>query len=362
MGIHINKIVIDPRSSFQYSSYYIKGLKNLVSWYRIVFRLSPFQQLDDLGNNFRFIIIDKNGDWHKFFIHTDDTFHLRMQDYQWCDVYGCVNTNYGHSPKHEYPKLVSLCPSYGIIPASSLFIVRMAISCFLHGFNSIIKRAEWSVEKQDHVVDWRKNIRHYWSRIYKGITQRMPYESYIPQQSEDNYIFFLSTLWYSDQWNKNDDGVNKRRACFIRACQKIARVRDITFEGGFANRSSSKSATLFAECMSEPASMEDWIKKTHRSALVFNTPAFWDCHGWKLGEYLAMGKCIISTPLSNDLPAPLQHGVNVFFAEETEESLYEAITFLLDNPDYRNHLEKGASEYWQNYGTPEASLKLLGII
>ena len=52
---------------------------------------------------------------------------------------------------------------------------------------------------------------------------------------------------------------------------------------------------------------------------------------------------------------------NVLFAEETEESLYEAITFLLDNPDYRNHLEKGASEYWQNYGTPEASLKLLGI-
>ena len=40
--------------------------------------------------------------------------------------------------------------------------------------------------------------------------------------------------------------------------------------------------------------MNEWISKTKQSAIVFNTPAFWSCHGWKLGEYLAMGKCIIS--------------------------------------------------------------------
>ena len=104
-----------------------------------------------------------------------------------------------------------------------------------------------------------------------------------------------------------------------------------------------------------------WIEKTKRSALVFNTPAFWDCHGWKLGEYLALGKCIVSTKLSNDLPHPLEHGVNIHFVEKSEESMCEAVEYILTHPDYRHKLEKGAREYWETYGTPEASLKLLGI-
>jgi glycosyltransferase involved in cell wall biosynthesis len=94
---------------------------------------------------------------------------------------------------------------------------------------------------------------------------------------------------------------------------------------------------------------------------VFNTPSFWDYHGWKLGEYLALGKCIVSTKLSNDLPYPLEHGVNIYFVENSEESMREAVEYILTHPDYRHKLEKGAREYWETYGTPEASLKLLGI-
>ena len=40
----------------------------------------------------------------------------------------------------------------------------------------------------------------------------------------------------------------------------------------------------------------------------------------------------------------------------------EAVEYILTHPDYRHKLEKGAREYWETYGTPETSLKLLGII
>ena len=95
---------------------------------------------------------------------------------------------------------------------------------------------------------------------------------------------------------------------------------------------------------------------------MFNTPAFWDCHGWKLGEYLALGKCIVSTKLSNDLPYPLEHGVNIHLVENTEEAMREAIEYIISHPDYRHKLERGAREYWEKWGTPAASLNLLGII
>ena len=62
-----------------------------------------------------------------------------------------------------------------------------------------------------------------------------------------------------------------------------------------------------------------------------------------------------------DLPYPLEHGVNIHFVENSEESMREAIEYILSHPEYRHKLEQGAKEYWNKYGTPEASLKLLGI-
>ena len=95
---------------------------------------------------------------------------------------------------------------------------------------------------------------------------------------------------------------------------------------------------------------------------MFNTPAFWNCHGWKLGEYLAMGKCILSTALSNDLPAPLVHGEHIHFVDNDQAAMHDALCYILSHPDYQHHLEQAASHYWQTYGTPLATLRLLNII
>ena len=107
--------------------------------------------------------------------------------------------------------------------------------------------------------------------------------------------------------------------------------------------------------------ISEWLTKTKQSILVFNTPAFWNCHGWKLGEYLALGKCILSTPLSNDLPYPLEHGKNIHFVENSQEAIKESVEYIISHADYQHKLEQGAREYWAKYGAPEMSLKLLGI-
>ncbi len=177
--------------------------------------------------------------------------------------------------------------------------------------------------------------------------------------SRGRYVFFLSTLWYNDEWNKNDEGVNGRRAAFIRACKS---VEGLDFEGGLVSQGKERSSeSLFSDCLCRGVSMSEWMEKTKRSLLVFNTPAFWDCHGWKLGEYLAMGKCIVSTKLSNDLPAPLEHGKNIHFVENDKEAMKEAVRFIVCHPEYREKLEQGAKAYWEQYGNPVASLRLLGV-
>ena len=351
------KIIVDPRSSYSYGSFYMKELKRVCK-NNLHYSINPFKELGLLGNDMRFVI-EKDGKKTNCFLALNDSYRIHEQDYEWCDVYGSVNANFTHCPHEKYPKLVSLVPSFGIRD-SSLMERMLSVSINLCKAPELItRRIEWNKVKQKEEVNLLQNIKHYFGRAYKTWKNRLPLSAYDNHiVSEDNYVFFLSTMWYSDQWNKNDEGVNLRRAHFIRACKSIPTCQ---YEGGLLGDVSSSNEQFKDVATDQRVAFSNWIEKTKRSALVFNTPAFWDCHGWKLGEYLALGKCIASTKLSNDLPHPLEHGVNIHFVENSEESMCEAVEYILTHPDYRHKLEKGAKEYWETYGTPKASLKLLGI-
>lgn len=353
------KIIIDPRSDYAYSSFYMQCLRQL-SDNEIEYSITPFRQLGDVGRDMRFIVQNGDSEQTKCFLHLNDSYQLNIVDYEWCDVYGCVNANYAHYPKSKYPKLVSLVPSFGVrVESHVVNVLWSSLIQLLPIWRTIVNRSEWNKYTKRPERNAIRNIKRYFTRRYRAWKNRLPIEAYTTDvPSEDKYIFFLSTLWYSDEWNKNDETVNLRRAHFIRACKSN---NDVVFEGGLLGDKSS-SNEKFADVVtmrSEP--FPEWMEKTKRSALVFNTPAFWNCHGWKLGEYLALGKCIVSTKLSNDLPYPLEHGVNIHFVDDTEGAMREAIEYILSHPEYRHKLECGAREYWEKYGTPEASLKLLGI-
>ena len=74
-------------------------------------------------------------------------------------------------------------------------------------------------------------------------------------------------------------------------------MSDIRFEGGFRPRQ-NHDVTGYEE-FTVPGSfgMREYMDKTKQSMLAFSTPAVHDCFGWILGEYLALGKAIISTPI-----------------------------------------------------------------
>lgn len=330
------KVIIDTEGDILYKSYYVYGLEQLVGKKDVSFSNKPFEELPK-GGNIKFIV-EKAGCTRNYVIALGDTYKINSKVYEWCDAYGHVNANYGKTPEKYHGKLVSLCPSFGI-------------RCW--GLSETVRHALGDYSKE--MGSFRK-----WLGKHKRMYQRAPYSEYnnLEQLTNDRYVFMLSTLWYSDEWNKNDEGVNARRADFIRAC----RASGVDFEGGLVSLGKGRSSEqIFADFLCKGMSTKSWIEKTKQSALVFNTPAFWNCHGWKLGEYLAMGKAIVSTPLSNDLPAPLVHGKHIHIVENSVESMKEAVIFFTKHPEYRMRLEKETRDYWEKYGTPIASLKLLGL-
>lgn len=343
-----------------HTRYYFLSQYNILTYYTyfiVLFCNTVFDDLPELGWNIRFVIKQDTNE-KKYFIQTSDTYIIDEYMYKWCDVYGHVNANFSHYSKNDYPKIVSLVPSFGIDVYGKYKCWLVALETLLRSFNHIVDRTEWDASKGKDVYNFYKNIKHHIGRCVKTHNSRLKYDDYISENnSSDNYVFFLSTLWYNDAYNKNDEGVNKRRADFIRAVKNNSYI---TFEGGLlAGKLSSNE--LFKDVITyNGVSMKDWIEKTKKSSFVFNTPAFWNCHGWKLGEYLALGKCIISTPLSNDLPEPLVHGENIHFVD-SYDSMCEAIDYIQKNPEYKHKLEQGARDYWNKYGTPLQSLRRLGI-
>ena len=106
-------------------------------------------------------------------------------------------------------------------------------------------------------------------------------------------------------------------------------------------------------------SMDDYIKKTKESILVFNTPSVCGCHGWKLGEYLCMGKAIISSPLLREMPGEgLTHGKNIHIVNSPEE-IYDAVVKINSDAQYRKRLEDGARRYYEKWIAPEIVIQRL---
>ncbi len=328
-------VVVDADCSIVYSSFYLQGLHALFGKRNV--RFGKIEGKPAQSGNLSFVVCQGGKPDRKISISLVDSYMVNEAIYDWCDVYGSVNANFSKTPEGFREKLVSLCPSFGIRLGTLPRVVAYALQGRVEGNAPLKKRLGKTV----------------------SMLRRPTYEDYCPSMVSDHFVFFLSTLWFNDEWNKNDEGVNARRANFIRACKEL---KEVCFEGGLVSQGKERSSeALFTDCLCAGIPMKEWMEKTKRSVLVFNTPAFWDCHGWKLGEYLAMGKCIVSTKLSNDLPAPLEHGKHIHFVENSKEAMKEAIKYIIDHPDYRMRLEQGARTYWETYGTPIASLKLLGI-
>ena len=346
-----DKIVyVDPCMFPWAQTYFLEGLEEVFGKKNIKFFSSFFRDLRySYGKNFNFVISD-GAKITKYSIDWFDVNDINdYEAYEWCDVYGKVNTNW--SVLHTYThgaKVVAIGPSFGIKKYNLFGSIKVWL------LNSI--KCKFSI----------KEMLQY-ARYYYREYNRLPLKTYVPNKNkvENGYVFFLSTLWYDANWNNNDNDLNTPRYKMM----KIAASNPlIHFEGGFVihnkrNRSRGyESSTHKYLDMIYPKrlSIREYHKKIYRSYVILNTPAVVGCHGWKLAEALAYGKAIVSIPLKNELPHPLEHGKNIHFVENTEESINNALEYIY--PEYRQKLERGARQYWEKYCSPIACLKLMKII
>lgn len=341
------KVFIDPTSGIWYSSFYIKGLYDVFGEKNVSFSSEYFGELKrkeeshSFDHYMAFVVISLDNIISKYIIDFRDKPSVKESAYFWCDKYAKINFNLNLTDKRYHDKIISIPPGFGI---KIWNFWETAFYCF----SNLMKCRLSPIVT---FVNYFNDYRHQYKR--PALSDLVSFTGTQTNLNFRPYVFMAGTLW--EQMNCIE-GTNLLRKTFIEVCKTL----DCDFEGGFFASPDHPQFIEFKEFIfNKRFSIPSYFRKTKLSAFVFNTPAVYNCHGWKLGEYLAMGKAIVSTPISNQLPEVLTHGKNIHIVS-TADQLKQALKLLLkDDDSYRKMLEDGARDYYEKYCSPEKVIENL---
>lgn len=315
-------ILIHPEFDALYYSYYFSGLKEAFPEYELRFGTFP---CPGSRNQLRFIV-PLQREW-RIALCAMDTPAIDTSIAEWAHYYGKVNVSRDEASmgrKYVHP----LGPSFGIKAWGALESVCLAAST--------LPRIPCGGGA------WMRHVKD----IYRQWRHRLSLRHYEPAPSSDKYIFFAGSLW------KREPSTNSARAAFVRACK---RLRGLVFEGGLAPRRKRDIEGYEDILLKRRYELREYIQKVKISAVAFNTPGVMSCLGWKLAEFLALRKAIVSLPLEREMPAPLAHGRHIHFIQSSAESeIRDAVEKIVCDREYRRRLETGARQYFDEWLSPRA--------
>ena len=177
-----------------------------------------------------------------------------------------------------------------------------------------------------------------------------------PSVSKEPKICFLTRVWdpYANEVeNKNIReeriAINKFRVECIRACKK---KYGINFIGGIEN--SEYARKLCPDCIvnSNLSNRKSFINILKTCEICIATSGLHKSMGWKLGEYVATARAIISERLYYQLPGNFEEKVN-YLEFSTVKQLIECIDSLINNEELRYKIMLNNKEYYYNYVRPD---------
>lgn len=337
------KVFVDSGCNVLYASFYLQGLYEVYGKHNVVFCSHPFRGLRYRLHTHIFAFVVEG---RKFCIDFADSNQVFFTEFlEWADVYGKVNYKQEYIPVPYASKVAHCGCNYALCIEPNRY--KASFLALLHYANAY-PRIEFPFQS-------------FLSRYIMQAKRHTDGGAGTVCNTDRKYIFFVSTLW------KDQEECNRWRIAFIRACLRLQAEGLIRFEGGLIPDATQDVAGIEDIVLPEMMDYSRYRQNIQRSAIAFNTPAYFGCHGWKLPEYFAMGKVVLSTPFINDLPEALTHGKNIFFAgteldRQTEASvvtLYEAVRLLVTDTALYDAIAQGAQAYYETYMSPKACVNLL---
>lgn len=328
-----NEITIEVSPIFDpwYYEYYFKGLVDYYGKENVKFNFSEsFMEyykysFTKYRKAFFYYEITSGETRKRVVISAEDWVDINSEVYKAVDCYAKVNVVEEQTGK--YQKILPIGPNFGIRYFSLLEYIFFTYT--LHRKTKI------------------KNP--FFKTFFTNSFKRSFYRTYERKNPEESNL--KKTFYLNYPWRKHHE-VTKRRKEITKILKDLEKRDIIIFEGGFSKRRFGYHKGLKPYSAKKNYSHKDYIKAVKRAGFVINTPAVHGCLGWKLGEYLALGKPIISLPLGRVMPGDFKEDVHYVEIENIQE-LYNKIPKLLGDPVKTQGLSHNAAEYFQQFLTPE---------
>jgi hypothetical protein len=329
----VSSLIVHPGADLPYASFILEGLATLLGPSAITYSTEGFDRKYRGGRVLAFYRADDPR--ARCFVSLHDHSKVNPMGLHWGSVYGMVNVRVEDVGREG--KVVPIGPTFGVRLRSRSITVR-----------HVLHAARWRGAR-----GWRATAAD-GREVAQYLRRRTTIDRYVPHESDKDYVFFAA--W---PWVKHPE-VNPPRARFIEACR---RAPGLSFEGGFAPRRRNELPELVRLSAPRRYSIGEYLDKVGHSAVAFNNPAVHGCQGWKLGEYLALGKAIISLPLSLALPAELEHGVHLHIVDGSPASLDHALDRLRCDDAYRTQLQVNARQWYEAHLAPtQLARRLLSLM
>jgi hypothetical protein len=330
-------LVIHPGADPAYASLVLEGLAAALGERALRFGTEGFPRSVRSGRVFACYVTESPE--RRAFLGFHDRADLDAAGLEWATVYGAVNVRPEDAPgrvesgrvesgRVESGRVDPLGPLFGIRLRSQRLMLRHHAARLRHATRprtpaAILGRGKAFVEHE---------------------RRRTTIDRYRPVTSDPDYIFYIA--W---PWAKHPE-VNPPRVVFIEACRDAP---GLAFEGGFAPRRRDDVAEVLPFSAKRRYPIGAYLARVGRSAVAFNNPAVHGCLGWKLGEFLALGKAIVSLPLDRALPAPLEHGEHLHLVDGSRAAIDDALDRLRRDHPYRQRLERNARAWYERHLAPD---------
>lgn len=172
-----------------------------------------------------------------------------------------------------------------------------------------------------------------------------------PSVEVEPAVLYQTRVWAPHETSENIDEINNQRVSLVRALRNAFGSR---FLGGliptdFAYRNFPDALTNL------PWRRKAYAAASRRGLIGVYSRGLHQSLAFKLSEYLAASKCIVSEPLRNELPSPLLEGQNYHVFHSAEECVQQC-SHVLENTRAADDMRQANSRYYKLEVSPAAHL------
>ncbi len=170
----------------------------------------------------------------------------------------------------------------------------------------------------------------------------------LPDADAEPRVLFMARAWDTQKIESKVqkeavDALNEMRAECVRVLRKQFGNR---FFGGLAHDDYSQKH--FSDCLLPNAGLSQkskFVETLKNFPICVTTVGLNGSNGWKLAEYVALSKAIVTEPLVYNVPGNFEKEQN-YLEFTTPSSLIEATTLLFEDPDLRQSLMTNNYNYY----------------